>query len=252
MNTIKISAISYLNTVPFIWGIQHYKGLSGFSLGYDVPSSCAEKLIHGDTDIGIVPVATIPYIPNAEIVTDFCIGALKAVNTVVLAAHRPLGEIDTIYLDPDSRTSARLSRILARYHWKKDFHFLPLQSHSWSMLKPNEAAVLIGDKTFGLERHFQHITDLATEWYNFTGLPFVFACWVSNKQLPEAWLSDFNKALSYGIHNIGKVVMDMDSSRYSKVDIHHYLTECISYPFDEQKKKGMALFLDYCMKVTQD
>jgi len=212
MNPIKISAISYLNTVPFVYGIQHYQGLSGYQLSFDVPSSCAEKRIHGEPDVAIVPVATIPMIPNAEIITGFCIGAEKAVKTVVLASHSPVGEVDTIYLDPDSRTSALLSRVLARYYWKRDFRFLPLEGRSLSSLNQNEAAVLIGDKTFGLENQFRHITDLATEWHQFSGLPFVFACWVSTKPLPSNWPMRFNSALIYGVRSAGAAAPDLVAS----------------------------------------
>jgi len=251
MNPIKISAISYLNTVPFVYGIQHHMEFRDYILDFDVPSTCAEKLIHNTTDLGIVPVATIPDIPHANIITNYCIGAVNAVKTVVLASQRPLKEIRTLYLDPDSRTSVRLSRILARHYWQMDFEFLPLNGKSPDEFEDHEAAILIGDKTFGLERHFHNITDLAAEWFNFTGLPFVFACWVTNKIIPETILNDFEKALAYGLNHIEQAIAELDPGRYAGVDIHQYLTHTISYTLDEEKKKGMALFFEYSQALNR-
>ncbi|MEI6576131.1 MAG: menaquinone biosynthesis protein [Bacteroidota bacterium] len=244
MHPLKISAISYLNTVPFVYGIQNYPGFSDYEIEFDVPSSCAEKLIHNKTDVGIVPVATIPFIPDAQIITPYCIGALKAVETVVLASRKPLSDIRIVYLDTDSRTSVLLLKVLAKHHWKLNFEFLPLGKKQWAEFENHEAAVLIGDKTFGLKNHFALITDLATQWYQFINLPFVFACWVANKKLPEPVLQQFSNALSFGLKHVDEAVKSVDVSRYPGVNIHRYLTKTISYTLDEEKRQGMRLFLE--------
>ena len=206
MEILKISAISYLNTVPFVFGLEQSGFLKDFSMEFDVPSSCASKLIYNQTDIGIVPVATIPFIPNSEIITDFCIGAIGPVKTVILVGNQPLEEISTVYLDPESRTSVQLVRILDREYWKTRFTFLPLQEGMITTeLKAGEAAVLIGDKTFGLEKKFRFVYDLSAVWFDFTGLPFVFAVWVANKEIREPLKHQFSRALEYGINHLSRL-----------------------------------------------
>ena len=128
----RIVAVSYLNTIPFIYGIEH----AGIDLYADLllspPRGCASLLRDGGAEIALIPVAAVPSIPDIRIVTPFCIGASRSVRTVVLAADSPLDRLDTIYLDSHSLTSVRLVRILAsklwgiRPEWKelKDFSAL--------------------------------------------------------------------------------------------------------------------------------
>ena len=57
MDKIRISAVKYANTYPFIYGLTE----SGFDkkiiLETDHPADCAAKLINGKVDIGLIPVA---------------------------------------------------------------------------------------------------------------------------------------------------------------------------------------------------
>ena len=117
MNKIKISVITYLNTKPFLYGITHSPQMNAIDLSLDVPSVCADKLKAGTVDIGIIPVAEIPEIKGANILTDFCIAASGKVRTVVLVSQVPIGEIKAIVLDYQSRTSVQLVRILVRDYW---------------------------------------------------------------------------------------------------------------------------------------
>lgn len=249
MKTLRISAISYLNTIPFIYGITHSGFLNDYLLEFDVPSQCAEKLIHGQTDIGIVPVAAIPQMPDAKIITDFCIGAVGKVQTVILIANTPLEKLTRIYLDTDSRTSAMLTRILFRHYWKKQCEFLPLTHKTEDNLAENEGMVLIGDKTFQLNQPYSLHLDLAEEWMNFTGLPFVFACWVSNVPLSAEQIILFEKSIRWGIDHRPEAILNIDQNRYPGIDVPEYLLHTISYSLDEDKRAGMALFLKYCSEM---
>ena len=78
----KISVVSYLNSKVFIKGLELSK--SDFDFVLDIPSECARKLRENKVDIGLVPIATIPEIPNANIISDFCISADGAVHSVFL------------------------------------------------------------------------------------------------------------------------------------------------------------------------
>ena len=93
---VKISAVSYANTYPFLYGIHKKLDSKYFELSLDVPSECARKLINNEVDLGLIPVATIPLVDNSKIISDYCIGANGAVKTVLLMSKLP---IENIYLE---------------------------------------------------------------------------------------------------------------------------------------------------------
>jgi chorismate dehydratase len=239
---IRVSAVSYLNTLPLIFGLTHSKVMQKIHLSLDNPSVCAQKLINAEADLGLVPVASIPQISNASIVSNYCIGADGAVKTVLLLSDHPLNKIKTIFLDTESRTSVKLVRVLAEKFWKREFTWKPLPGIKDNSPEP-AAVVLIGDKTFVEKTKYKYSIDLAEEWKNFTGLPFVFACWVANKPLPQQFINDFDDAQKFGLLNLDASIALSESKLISKTGLKDYLLHSISYDFDDAKKKAMDLFL---------
>ena len=124
MKKIKISAVSYTNTKPFIYGIEHSEIKNKIELSLDVPSDSATKLIDGKVDIGLIPVAAIPFVPNAKIIGSYCIGSVGAVNSVFIFSNVQVSKIKTIKLDPQSRTSNNLAKVLLKFHFKHDVEFV--------------------------------------------------------------------------------------------------------------------------------
>jgi chorismate dehydratase len=246
MSKIKISAVSYTNTLPFIYGIENSQLMNQIELTKDIPSVCAQKLLTNEVDLGLIPVAVIPKLKNYEIISDFCIGASSSVRSVILAAHCPLEEVKTIYLDYHSRSSVMLSRILAKHFWKINVKWVDTTEGFENRIKDNEAGVIIGDKALIVEKNFPYVYDLADEWIKFTNKPFVFAAWVANKKLNDQFVNDFNKALELGTNNIEKVVnVAHDLNLPQGFDLKEYLIKNIDYHFDSEKSEGMKLFLKY-------
>ncbi|MBU8893928.1 MAG: menaquinone biosynthesis protein [Bacteroidales bacterium] len=246
MSKIRISAVSYINTLPFIYGIENSGILNQIELTKDIPSLCAQKLLENKVDLGLVPVAVIPKLTNHEIVSDFCIGASGPVRSVILGSNCPLDEIKTIYLDYHSRSSVMLTRILARHFWNINVNWADTTDGFENRIKENEAGVIIGDKALTAEKKFPFVYDLAEEWIKFTNLPFVFAAWVANKKLSESFINDFNAALSYGTKHIDDMVNSTIFSDIPKhIDPKEYLIKNIDYYLDDKKTEGMKLFLKY-------
>jgi len=245
MDKIRISAVKYANTYPFIYGMIE----SGFDkkvlLETDHPADCAAKLINGRVDIGLIPVAALSTLNDYNIISDYCIGANGEVRTVMLLSNSPFSEVDTVYLDYRSRSSVNLTIVLAKNFWKKEYRWINTsESFDFKNVGRNEAVVLIGDQCFEYENSYLFRVDLALEWKKFTGLPFVFACWVSNRRLEKEFIYEFNKALETGVSDIDAVVYKMGQSGIITGDVlKDYLTNNIDYNFDDEKKKGMDLFL---------
>ena len=148
MNKYKISSVSYLNSLPFIYGFNHYKDFRNkIKLSTDIPSVCADKLKNNEVDIGLIPVAELPNIPQGNIISDYCIGAVGEVKTVLLVSDVPLLQIKTILLDYQSRTSVALCRVLAREFWKINPTFTNTQKNYETNISKTTAGVIIGDRT---------------------------------------------------------------------------------------------------------
>ncbi|WP_256013042.1 menaquinone biosynthetic enzyme MqnA/MqnD family protein [Desertivirga xinjiangensis] len=234
MSKIKISAVSYTNTKPFLYGLQHSGILNEVDLTLDVPSDCADKLINNQTDIGLVPVAALLKISNYHIVSDYCIGAVGAVDSVFIFSERPIHEVRTLRLDTQSRTSNALARVLLKNYWKTSPKLIEGTA---------DAFVEIGDRTFGKKNTYPFVYDLAQEWMNFTGLPFTFAVWAANKPVDENFIAEFNKALKYGLNHRREVIKTLE--KRDDFDLDDYLNHKIDYPLTRYKREALALFLKY-------
>ena len=246
MTKIKISAVSYTNTLPFIYGIENSNIINHIELSKDIPSICAQKLLDNVVDIGLIPVAVIPKLNNYEIISDYCIGASAPVRSVILGSFKPLNEIETIYLDYHSRSSVMLTRILAKRFWKIDVKWTNTTEGFENRIKDNDAAVIIGDKALAVEKKFPYVYDLADEWIKNTKLPFVFAAWVTNKNLGDTFKKEFNSTLKYGINHIDDLIQSYDFSYLPKhVNPKEYLTVNIDFLLDDKKYEGLDLFLKY-------
>jgi chorismate dehydratase len=245
MQKINISVVSYLNSKPFIYGLQHSDIIKEIDLQLDIPSVCAQKLIEGKVDIGLIPVAVIPTLPEHYIISDYCIGATGKVSSVMLYSNVPLHQIEQILLDYQSRTSVTLVKVLARNFWKIEPKWIQAETDYEKNISGNTAAVIIGDRTFGLEGKYKYAYDLAEEWQKLTGLPFVFACWVANKKLPGSFVTSFNNALRSGLENRPLLIKQIEAEKTYQTDVSEYLNKSISYDLDEQKKQALELFLSY-------
>src|ERR1051326_5509574 len=150
MNVTRISAVSYLNSTPFVYGIKKKLDPSLYELQLDIPSVCAQKLLDDKVDLGLIPVAVIPQLNEHHIVSDFCIGATGKVRSVMLYSEKRLDEIENILLDNQSRTSVLLVQVLAKYSWKIKPHFFNANEGFEKNICGSTAGVVIGDRTFAM------------------------------------------------------------------------------------------------------
>lgn|ERR1035437_9809505 len=243
---IKVSAVSYLNAKPLIYGLEHSDIINEIDFTLDIPSLCADKLINDEVDIGLVPIAILPQLKEYYVLTDYCIGAEGAVSSVNLYSDVPMNEIKTILLDYQSRTSVMLCKVLAKNYWKINPEWINAKYDFEKEINGTTAGVIIGDRTFGKANIHKYVFDLASEWKNFSGLPFVFACWVANKKLPDDFIKRFNESVSFGMENKEAAIQEWIGKNKQQVDVREYLEKYISYPLNNKKRMGMELFLNYC------
>lgn len=244
-----LGAVSYLNTVPFIYGIQSARTLQT-ALLLSPPSQCAANFAAGRVDVALVPVAAIPTLPSARIVTRYCLGAVGKVRTVVLVSDAPLDEIRTIYLDFHSLTSARLVQILCRELWHIAPEFWPLTDYSLiEQREKTDAFLLIGDKVFDYEGRLSHSHDLALAWIALTGLPMLFAAWVARPSVPEAFIAELDAALAYGTTHIPEAIAALGHGGNPYAS--EYLTKNLDYHLDAPKREALQRYWDYAPRVRE-
>lgn len=245
----KIAAVSYLNTVPFVYGITHADELRA-ELVLCPPAECARQFLDKKVDVALVPVGSLRMLDDAEVVTDFCIGANGSVRTVVVMSDSPISELRRIWLDDHSMTSALLVRILAAELWKINPEWKQMDDYSVAENPaPGDAFLFIGDKVFGYEGKFKHTYDLAECWEELTGKPFVFAVWVARKgAVPDEVIDALELSLTLGVERIWEAVSDYDYA--DKEGAYMYLTQNIDFLFDQQKHKALELFWDKGLKAV--
>lgn len=238
-NKIKISAVSYMNTIPFMRGIEAHPELLDYAeIVTDIPSTCAQKLIDNRVDLGLVPVAALLHVPDYRIIGDYCIGSVGAVNSVFIFSKKPVQEIRALRLDSHSRTSNNLARVLLKNHWCVEVDLVESEA---------DAYVLIGDRTFGRVGTEPYAYDLGAEWMRFTGLPFAYAVWAANKELSNDFITLFNKALKDGIEGRKDYIHEIPL--VENFDIQKYLMESIDYDLTAEKRKAIQLFHRYILEL---
>jgi len=249
MEKTRVSIVSYLNSKPFLYGLSQSLIAYEIDLNLDIPSKVAAKLAFNLADIGLIPVAGLEDLNDYQIISDYCIGSVGKVRTVVLVSDVPLELIETVLMDYQSRSSVLLAKVLAKFYWKKSFKWENTCNDFQNVsIKGNTAGVIIGDRVFDIENKFKYIYDLSEEWYNFTRLPFVFAVWAANKKVSPSFKTGFNKALAFGIENIAEIEK-MEQSYYPNVNIADYFTQNISFELDDEKRAGMKNFLELARKL---
>ena len=249
LKKIKVGAVSYLNTKPLLYGINHHPVSKQIELIEDYPSNIAQLLIDDKIDLGLIPVASIPRLREHYIITDFCIGANGPVASVCIFSEVPVEAIQRVYLDYQSKTSVNLAKILLKEYWKKEIETIDAKGEDFrNQIKGTTAGVIIGDRALEQRTKSTYIYDLGEAWKKYTGLPFVFAAWVANKKLPLEFISAFNEANASGIKHVNEVIKETSSSYF---DLETYYAHYISYDLNDEKRKGIRLFLELLSKIIE-
>lgn len=240
----RVVAVSYLNTKPLLYGLLRSDLTDELEMDLAIPSECARQLLSGEADLALVPVAIIPELPEAHVISDFCIGTDGAVATVCIYGDVPLEEMTSIYLDHHSRTSVMLTRLLLREFWQHDVKLLPAEEGYIDRIGGTVGGLVIGDRTIGLDQRFQYVYDLGEAWKDHTGLPFVFAAWVATRKPSTAFTQRFNAALAEGMTHLPELQLLLPSP-HPDFSLEEYFTRHIDYQLDGRKREALARFLAF-------
>ncbi len=236
---IRVGAVSYLNTKPLIYGFEQGKMKDQVELIIDYPANIASQLINNQVDIGLVPVAVIPFLKEHHVVSPYGIACEGEVASVCLFSEVPMEHISHILLDYQSRTSVALLKILLRDHWKISPQLIPASSNYEKDIAGTTAGLVIGDRALVQRTKSTYIYDLGTAWKEMTGLPFVFAAWISNKKLPQSFIDEFSEANAYGFDHLDEVIQQ---NPFTAFDLHSYYTDFIKFRLNEKMFEAVRVF----------
>ncbi len=248
-------AVSYLNTVPLVWGLlKDPAQTQTFDLRFAVPSICADQLASGEADIGIVPVIEmarqqLSYFPETGI------ASYGAVRSILLISKVPYRQIKKLAIDSGSRTSVMLSRIILAEKYSVEPRLVSLAPDLPTMLGQADAALLIGDAALRVDpAHLPFETlDLGEEWTTLTGLPMVFAVWAGRKDaIVEPYGAALAASCAYGLEHMDDIVCEEAASRgFPQPLVREYLTRNIRFELAEPHRTAIQTYLKHAAALER-
>jgi len=249
-----VCAVSYLNTVPLVWGIEHGAQAGIFDLTYALPSECADQLASGEADIGIVPVIEMAR-QKLDYFLSTGIACRGAVRSILLVSKVPLREIKTLATDTGSRTSVMLSRIILAEKYGVLPNLISRRAELAPMLGEADAALVIGDPALHLDPAtlpFETL-DLGSEWTQMTGLPMIFALWAGRKEvMAPQYEQAFLDSCHAGLAHIDEIVREQSPLRGVTEQLaREYLTRHIVFELNDRDHQGLNLFLKHAAALEE-
>jgi chorismate dehydratase len=248
---LRVSAVSYLNTTPLVWGMLHGPQRGLFDLEFRIPAECADQLASGGADIGIVPSFELTR-QELEIIPGTGIACHGAVRSILLMSKCPAAEIRTLAVDSSSRTSVELVRVILERRYGAEPRQIPHAPDLAAMLRVADAGLIIGDPALHIDPASLpcHVYDLGAEWTELTGLPMVFAVWAGRKAVVSPRVVEaFRESCRYGLTHMDEIVAAESAGRgFPQALVREYLTRHIVHELGERDYRGMDLFLSYARR----
>jgi cyclic dehypoxanthinyl futalosine synthase len=240
---LRIAAVGYLNARPLTYGLDAEPRVT---VEHALPSEVARRVAEDEADVALMPIAAAATIGDLRLVRGCAIGARGRVRSVVLAADRPIEELEEIALDLSSRTSVALARLIVR-------RLRPGKEPRWVGRPAARAiesiggwrgAVVIGDPALTIEGKYKYVVDLAEAWREWTSLPFVFAAWCGRAgALDAADERVLLDAKHRGLEHRDLIADDHAArSGLDASSLRAYLRDAIRYDLGDDERRGLERF----------
>ena len=246
---LRIGAVPYMNAKPLIYGLDQHP--NEIELVFEVPSLLPGMLNNDQIDVAIIP--SIEYFRNGNyaIIPDISITSIGTVESVKIFSKIPIQNIRSAALDKNSLTSCALTKIILR----EQYHLSP-QYTQWNKQydiegTDTDAVLIIGDNALKIIDNGYITLDLGQSWYEFTGLPFVYALWVVKRDRRIPGINNLLKtAKEAGLRSV-KTLAIAESQRLQLTHERclNYLTNSIRYDFGKDEIKGFLTFYQYAISL---
>lgn len=248
---LRIGAVAYLNTRPLVHGLAG-SGAERLELSFDVPAVLAERMRRAELDVALLPVIELARIPDLEIVPGLGIVTRGPSRSVLLVSRLPLERIRRVALDPESRTSNALFRVLCARVWRIDPEIVEPRCGAPAgsleeALADCDAVVRIGDKAlFETPPADCQVEDLGEVWTRSTGLPFVWAAWIARRGVIDRQTYRLlHDARRRGVRAIEEIAASYAWNGTRDAGLARaYLDSHIRYRLGAAEIEGLGAFLD--------
>jgi chorismate dehydratase len=229
----RIGSVPHLNVRPLIYGIET-------EMSFCAPAPLADAMHRREFDVGLVPVAEVLLHDQYDIIGGISVASFGAVRSVFLVHRVPPFQIRNISVDPASRSSVWLLRVLLaeRYGVEPRFHPRPADC---------DATFVFGDEAINRVADEPRL-DLGAAWTEWTGLPFVYAVWAAQRGAADAALAaKLRQAKADGLAHLDEII---ERNTEATPEIRRdYLTKRIRYDLGDAEKAGLRKFQDCLVKL---
>jgi chorismate dehydratase len=239
VNALRLGRISYVNMAPVF-----YRVVANVQEIQGVPTELNRCLLDGECDVA--PISSIEYARHAErlrLLPRLCVASEGAVDSIQLVSKKPLEQVRSIAVTPESATSVVLTKVL-----------LPEAAHV-ALGEDADAKLLIGDAA--LKSAFEDPTphyDLGRLWLERTGLPMVFAVWACPEP-PATGLTELEDAL---VASVRLARAEPETLAYEASVRYGYppgflarYFEKLRYRFGPRERAGLMTFLELARDVGE-
>lgn len=240
---LRLGAVSYLNSRPLVEKLRDCVPQAEISL--DFPSRLANRLRERQLDAALIPSIEFFRIPDLRISSDACVAARGEVLSVRLFCRTSPGQVQRLALDDGSRTSATLARIILAEHFGAFPKTEQLSLAHGLQDSTADAVLLIGDRAMHEPvGDFNCVIDLGEFWYEWTGLPFVFAIWAVHEDCAtESLAMSLSRARDEGVKLSKKIAAEQAPLiGISESTAFQYLTKNLHYRLSSAERSGLRLF----------
>jgi chorismate dehydratase len=271
--TVRVGHIEFLNCYPLYHGFEQTGMLAddrhidlpdrpGVELLPGVPTDLNRMLAGGDIDLG--PVSSIAYARGHRsllLSRRLSISSFGAVDSIQLVSRRPLEQIRTVALTPQSATSVALLKTILKLRFGMDVSYSELAGSVAEALEEHDAVLLIGDQ--GLEALYfptpgAMCHDLGELWKEWTDLPMVYAVWAAREDFarsngPEllAVEEELVRCMDYGRDHLAEVVESaMGRHRFDRAGLTRYFAR-LRYDFTAEYSEGLARFYELAYQAGE-
>ncbi|MGL6197041.1 MAG: menaquinone biosynthetic enzyme MqnA/MqnD family protein [Thermoguttaceae bacterium] len=275
-NKLRIGTVPFYNALPLTWSLPENLREAGFEVEITewIPSTMRDGLLSGKLDLALMPVAELANVKifdttwandtgcEFEILGNACVGCRGKVESVLLISRVEIPEIKTLALDVASKSSVSLSRVMLKRFYSLEPKLTPLPLGSKLDTCEADAFVVIGDRALAYKNTgvWKYRYDLGELWLKKTGLPFVFAAWITVKnrfedsEIRNKLTAAIDTARDIGVKNISRITaekakrVELNGSQLlvDTATLERYLANSIRFFLGDEERKGLNMFLEWC------
>lgn len=238
---MSIGAVSYLNALPLINGLPH-------AVQTATPRELLSQLLQKKLSLAMLSTVCLFQYPELHLVPGMGICSRGRVESVRLFFNRSNispSQLKTVRLSPESNTANMLVQLYLKH---VGFHAeVPLTDCANT---DTDAELVIGDTA--LTRPDLHgSVDLGQWWWEWTGLPFVFAGWISRSTTISKTLHDqLHRCKSENLANISRCIDSTTAFNTIPRSVQEaYLRDSIHYDIGDAELAGLNRFRNECVRA---